>query len=450
MARVFDEYSDDHVCIVGLGYVGLTLAVAMAEVGFKVTGVERRSDIVESLVNGKPHFHEPKLPETLQRMRASGKITICDSIPLDTEASVFVVTVGTPLGSDGRVRLDMVEDAVREVSEVMGEGSLIVMRSTLKLGTTSNVVKPILIDSGKQFDLAFCPERTVEGRALSELRYLPQIVGGVTNSSALRAANMFQFLTPTVVRVSAPETAEMIKMIDNTYRDVMFAFSNEIAATCDSVEVSAVEVIRSAGLGYPRTNLHMPGPVGGPCLSKDPHILFEGLSEESHDMTIARSARALNENQPKMIADLICSLRRDLTCPNSTPKVALMGIAFKGRPATDDLRGTMAAPIFTQIKQRIPNGVFYGYDPMVESADLVEFGLTPCDFISEAFDQADLVVILNNHIDFQNMPLADLILKMKTPSLVYDLWNNFEASDLNITDGRGYAGLGNLAHAIVS
>ena len=143
------------------------------------------------------------------------------------------------------------------------------MRSTVKIGTTRNLVHPVLEASGKRFDLAFCPERTVEGQALEELRWLPQIVGGETLDVTVRAGQLFQFLTPTVVRVSSVETAEMVKLVDNSQRDVHFAYSNEVARVCDVIGISAAEVIQAGKRGYPRTNLPMPGPVGGPCLEKD-------------------------------------------------------------------------------------------------------------------------------------------------------------------------------------
>lgn len=449
MARVPANFPDRTVCIVGLGYVGLTLAVAMAQVGFRVVGVERRPEVAAELLEGRPHFYEPKLPEALRRLVQAGDLTIHDTIPPEERPSVYVVTVGTPLGDDGHVRLDMVTDAAQAVAEHSADNALVVMRSTLRLGTTRNIVAPILAASGKSFELAFCPERTLEGEALSELRYLPQIVGGMCHGAALRAATMFQFLTPTVVRVSEPETAELIKMIDNTHRDISFAFSNEIARACDAAGVSAVDVIRAGKLGYPRTNLYMPGPVGGPCLSKDPHILAEGLRKFGVDVEIALAARHLNERQPFEIAALLAQLVRGFDGFTTAPKISLLGLAFKGRPATDDLRGTMATPIFAAVRERFPDAAFHGYDAMVSTEAIREFGVQPCASLDEAFADASLVLVLNNHVAFENMPLADLATTMRHPGLVYDLWNNFSASDLQLPVGVGYAGLGNLAQAIL-
>ena len=442
-------FSDRTVCVIGLGYVGLTLAVTMAELGFRVLGVERNDILVSDLSKGRPHFYEPRLPEALTRLLNSGILSVHSSIPTDEFPTVYIVTVGTPLDETGKIRLDMVGDAVQSVESHSPGGALVIMRSTLKLGTTRNIVLRILSSNGKHFDLAFCPERTVEGQAMSELRLLPQIIGAINHSSALRAATLFQFVTPTVVRVGEPETAEMIKMIDNTHRDISFAFSNEIAHVCDAAGVSAVDVIRSGKLGYPRTNLYMPGPVGGPCLSKDSYILSEGLKQFGVDVEIAMVSRRINERQPDSIADLIFELTNKFVNFPSDPKISLLGLAFKGKPATDDLRGSTSKPIYLALKDRFPNAVFNAYDPIVSVDAIRSFGVFPLTSLAAAFDNASLVFILNNHSVFEDMPLADLVNTMARPSLVYDLWNNFSAIDLQLPPGVGYAGLGNLVQSIL-
>lgn len=224
-----EGFRDRKVCVLGLGYVGLTLAVVMADVGFHVLGVEIRDTVLDSLAHGKAHFHEPGLEERLQRVIRTGHFRCVREIPADWDGSVFIITVGTPLGTNGRARLDMIENVSREVALNLKDGDMVIMRSTVKLGTTRKIVTPILNGPNRQYDFAFCPERTLEGKALVELRQLPQIVGGMTRGAAVRASQLFQFITPTVVRVSDVETAEMIKLIDNAQRDVAFAYANEVA-----------------------------------------------------------------------------------------------------------------------------------------------------------------------------------------------------------------------------
>ncbi|ALG74322.1 UDP-glucose 6-dehydrogenase [Azospirillum thiophilum] len=435
-------FPDRNVCVLGLGYVGLTLAVAMADAGFQVHGVEVRQDVLEQLGRGNPHFHEPGLTEKLRHVTARGRFTFSRSHDGCDKASVFIITVGTPLGKDGRVRTDMIEAATRQVAACLNDGDLVILRSTVKLGTTRNVVAPILRSTGKRFDIAFCPERTLEGQALLELNQLPQIIGAESMDVATRAAQIFGFLTPTTVKVSTLETAELIKLVDNTYRDVTFAFSNEIAKLCNAMEISAVEVARAGKLGYPRTNLPLPGPVGGPCLEKDPHILIEAAREAGVEMAITAAGRRVNESQPAEVADFLGKLAQSMQGFPQVPTISLMGLAFKGRPATDDLRGTMARPVLEELRRRFPTARLRGFDAVVRPDDIRSFGLEPAANMSDAVSGANLAVILNNHPVFTSMPLPDLAERMDRPGVIYDFWNNFNSRDVDLPDGTAYVALG--------
>ena len=445
---VTDNFKDRSVCVLGLGYVGLTLGVAMADAGFHVFGVEIRDQVLDKLSDCEPHFHEPGLREKLRRVIRSGHFRFGKHIPEGIDSTVFIITVGTPLGSNGRTRVEIVEGVSREVASRLKSGDLVIMRSTVKLGTTRRIVAPLLDGAGVDYDLAFCPERTLEGHALVELRQLPQLVGGFTYSATVRASQIFQFLTPTVVRVSDLETAEMIKLIDNAQRDVAFAYANEVALSCDAVGISAAEVIRAGKLGYPRTNLPMPGPVGGPCLEKDSHILAEGLRELGVEPAITLTSRRLNEQQPEMVAKHLATTMAKAGAPPS-PVIALLGIAFKGQPATDDLRGTMARPILTALRAHFPQAHYRGYDAVVSGEDIRDFGVTPCGSVAEALRGAHLGLILNNHPTFGAMPIDDLAAGMARPGLIYDFWNFFSAPDLHFPDGVGYMALGSHGRGIL-
>lgn len=446
---VHENYKDKYVCVLGMGYVGLTLAAIMADAGFKVLGVEIRDDVLSKLRRGKSHFHEPGLPELIQRLVKKRSIKFVKHIPREHKASVYIITVGTPLNPSGQVRLDMVENVGREVASHLKANDMVILRSTVKVGTTRNVIFPILKKRGLPFDLAFCPERTLEGQALGELRQLPQIVGGVTDRSTVRASQLFQFLTPTVVRVSDLETAETIKLIDNASRDVSFAYANEVAAICDKVGISASEVLRAGKLGYSRTNLPMPGLVGGPCLEKDPYILAEALEDGGYTPILTVSARKINERQPKDVAAYLHSLALKLKGFSRKPTIAFLGIAFKGRPATDDLRGTMTRHVFTALKKFFPNAVYKGYDAVVPRTEIKKFGLIPCGSLTQTFKKADLVLITNNHPCFSSMPVERLADSMNRPGLVYDFWNSFSASSLRMPAGTGYIALGSHGKALL-
>ena len=442
MAFVPENFKDKSVCIMGMGYVGLTLATVMADVGFKVIGIEIRDDILAGLKEAKPHFYEPGLLEHLERLVKEEKICFYKRIPNKCKASVYIIAVGTPLGPNCKARMDMIESVSCEVSNHLKNGDIVIMRSTVKIGTTRKLVKPILDKMGLAYDLAFCPERTLEGAALIELRNLPQIVGGLDSKSFVRAAQIFQFIASTIVRVNDLETAEMIKLVNNAQRDVSFAYANEIARICDAVGISASEVIRAGNLGYPRTNLPMPGLVGGPCLEKDSYVLIEGLKELGLEPEITAIARHINKRQPEEVVSFLKKITRDIKDFPKDPVISLMGIAFKGNPPTDDLRGTMARPVLSLLREHFSSASFRGYDNFVSPEKLAEFGLDPCASIEKAMTGAHLVFIVNNSAEFSSMPIEKLANYMARPGLIYDFWNNFNARDLHLPKGIGYMSLG--------
>ncbi|MEO7083891.1 MAG: nucleotide sugar dehydrogenase [Gemmatimonadaceae bacterium] len=435
-----DVIADRSVCVLGLGYVGLTLAVAMADADFRVLGVETRGDVIDRLCRGESTIHEPGLADEMNSAVARGALQFAKCVPDGWTGTVFIITVGTPIDAARKSRIDIVERVTREVSARLKPNDLVIMRSTVKLGTTRSIVVPILDRAEVPYDLAFCPERTLEGNALEELRRLPQIVGAIDQRGAARAAAVFQSLTPTVVRVSDVETAEMIKLVDNAQRDVAFAYANEVARACDALGISAIEVIDAGKLGYPRTNLPRPGPVGGPCLEKDSYILAEGLRELGIEPEITMAARALNERQPREVVGHIANVMRRDGIPSTT--IALLGIAFKGEPETDDVRGTMAIPILRELREHFPGAHYRGFDVAVKPDDIRSLGLSPCETVEDAMSGANLVVIANNHPFFAGISLSDLATRMSRPGLIYDFWNTFRAADLHLPDRIGFMALG--------
>ena len=434
-ARILDQ----NVCILGLGYVGLTLGVAMADAGFRIHGIERRQEVCDLLGQGKAHFWEPRLDDKLKRVIDNGRFTFSNDVDPDFPATVYILTVGTPLGEDGQAFMGAVERASREVSSIMLPGSLVILRSTVKLGTARNVVAPILAERGGPYELAVCPERTLEGRALTELNELPQIIGSDDADTRQRCVQMFGALTPTTIALSSFEAAELTKLVDNTYRDVMFAFANEIAHLCGHAGLSAHEIISAGRLGYPRTNVALPGPVGGPCLEKDPHILVESARSFGVEMNITAASRLVNERQPSATAALI----REASSATQTPRIALCGLAFKGVPPTDDLRGTMAKPVLDALLKVFPGADVVGFDAVV-TADAAQeyFGIVTAPTLGEACANADVVVFANNHPMFQALDLPALAATLAPGAVIYDYWNMHNAESDAMPTGIRYLSLG--------
>jgi UDP-N-acetyl-D-mannosaminuronic acid dehydrogenase len=414
------------VGIVGLGYVGLTLATVLAEAGNSVIGIEKRKDLVDLTNEGVPHFTETGLPDALAGVTKSQKLVAAEKFDDSFTCSTYIITVGTPLAPDGVARVDMIEAAARDIAANMRDGALVILRSTVKIGTTRDVVSPILAASGKKFDIAMCPERTLEGKALQELRELPQIVGADDQAVADRAAAVFRRLTSSIVLVSGIETAEIIKLVSNTFRDVQFAFANEVARVCDAFGVSALEVISAGKLGYNRTNIPLPGLVGGPCLEKDPHILMESARTRGISLEITGAGRLVNERQPQETVDFISSEieRRELAGPL---KINILGMAFKGQPETSDLRGSMSIKVLDALKKAHPDAQIGVYDPITPQEVLAaEF---PDEQVfsrfGDAVSGASVVVVANNHPSLGTISPRTINEFMSPDGFVYDYWNHF-------------------------
>jgi len=344
----------------------------------------------------------------------------------DTVCDTYIITVGTPLSSTGFVRTDMIEAASREVAANMHDGALVILRSTVMVGATRDVVSPILAASGKHFDIAMCPERTLEGEALHELRDLPQIVGADDPAVGDRAAAVFRQLTNSIVQVSSPEAAEIIKLVDNTYRDVHFAFANEVARLCDAFEVNAHEVISSGKLGYKRTDVPLPGLVGGPCLEKDPHILLQSARSRGIDLELTFAGRLVNERQPAETVKFISSeiARRNLVSPFA---ICILGMAFKGIPATDDLRGSMSIKVLDALKKAHPDAEIRLFDPVITPEQLAATFPDERTFarLGDAVSGASVVIIANNHPALGRISPRTISEFIAPDGFVFDYWNHF-------------------------
>lgn len=433
------------VAVIGLGYVGLTLATVMAEAGFEVIGVEKRAQIVDLTNQGLPHFSEPGLADAMTRVIRSGSLKASRRIDDTEPCGTYIITVGTPLNDRGKARLDMVEAATREVADAMPDGCLVIVRSTVKIGTTRDVVAPILEASGKTFQIAMCPERTLEGKALQELRKLPQVVGADTQLVRDQASALFRRLTNSIVQVSSLEAAEVLKLVDNTYRDVQFAFANEIARLCEVYGVNASEVIASGKLGYERTNVPLPGLVGGPCLEKDPHIFAQSARSRGITLEITEASRVINERQPIETTSFIVGLMQKRGIP-PTAKIALLGMAFKGVPATDDLRGSMSIRVINALRDAYPAAEIHAFDPVIDVRTLGQrvSDITPSKSLEDAVRKASVVIIANNHPALGEHPPAALLSIMQPGGFIYDYWNHF--SDLSAGSWiNDYFAVGNIS-----
>jgi UDP-N-acetyl-D-mannosaminuronic acid dehydrogenase len=418
---------EQEVVVIGLGYVGLTLSAFMADRGMKVHGIEIRELVLGKLREKSAFFFEPGLDELLGRTISEGSFTFETELLRSNSERIFIITVGTPIDANRKVMSESIIRVAEQVSQVINDGDMVILRSTVMLNTTKNVIQPILEKSGKNFLLAFCPERTLEGAALSELGTLPQIVGGVSDESTRVAVEFFSKITSTVVKVSNSETAELIKLVDNMQRDVKFAIANEIADICNTEQIKATEVISAGKFGYPRTNLPFPGPVGGPCLEKDSYILAESVLSKNISPLIALSARTVNENMIVSIGNYVHGWFEAREPKGHPLKISILGIAFKGIPETNDLRGTPSLKLLSSLRKILPPGTeFLLWDPVVSNIEARNEGHEIEENLETVLLGSNCVILANNHPSISELSLTLISKLCALNVLVYDMWGRHD------------------------
>ncbi|WP_329333131.1 nucleotide sugar dehydrogenase [Streptomyces sp. NBC_00663] len=426
-----------YVAVIGLGYIGLPLAVSLAAGGHRVVGVDTDPGVRAAVRAGTPRFHEPGLPEQLRAL-PPGALTVEEHLP-DAAPDAVVVCVGTAVHADNqRPDLRHLVAAVTEVADRVTDRTLVVVRSTVPVGTCRNTVLPLLRKRVREPLLAFCPERTIQGRAMEELRSLPQIVGGLDERSVLSAGRLMATCATDQVVVSSLEAAEMIKLICNAHTDLIYGFGNEVALLAERLGLDADELIASANLRYPRPDLSRPGFVGGSCLVKDPYLLMHSGHETGHQMPMVAAARAVNESLPGRLVDRVTKALAAAGKDSADTKVLVCGIAYKGRPATDDTRGSAAVQLAQELGPRV--GTLAGHDFTVGRDRIAEIGFRPVN-LTEGLRDADAVIVLTDHPDYGTLRAENLLEQMRPDPVVFDMWGLLQ-NELADLAGLTYLRLG--------
>ncbi len=420
------------VGIIGMGYVGLTLAAGMARKGYEVYGVDVQAPVVESLRNGRPHIFEPGVAEAFSEL-VGKNIFIGSELPRDT-VDAAVICVSTPVDeTTHEPYLKNLAAAAQHVAERCSPDTLVVVRSTVPVGTSRRVVLPVLTGAWGSARLVMAPERTIQGQALRELVELPQVIGGLDDESLELGRAFFSGLAEQIVDVSSLETAEMVKLTNNCHTDVIYSFGNEVAMVSERFGLDPLEVIRATNLDYPRPDIAKPGYVGGGCLSKDPYIMISAAAANGHMPALIRAARELNEALPVHVAHRVVELMRE----TGGTTLAVLGWAYKGMPPTDDMRGTPIAammPVFNKAGIRV-----VGHDPLVRADVIRAYGGLPDD-LAPALRDADAVLVIIDHPSYRALDMAQ-VLPGTNIGFVYDSWRILDAADVRACGVR-YAGLG--------
>ena len=343
-ATIKDVIFNQPLVMIGLGHVGLTLALALADVDFSVSGYDIKDTIRQSLRLKQVHFKEKGMVELLDK-HMGNNLTIIDSLISFATPTTYFITVGTPFNLDNTPDYTYIKQAASMIGTVIKKGDLIILRSTIPLGTTRETVIPIIeresgYSAGKDFDIAFAPERTVEGNAFHELRTLPQIIGGFNEQSKNRTIAIFEKLTASIVSLDTLEEAEVVKLINNTYRETIFSYANQVSLLTRAWGIDTKRVIAAANMGYSRSQVPFPSPgVGGYCLTKDSYLFSASAKKRKVDTKLLSQVRETSSTiLDVMVRDIKEYVREQKLSSPTT--IGVLGFAFKGIPETSDVRGS--------------------------------------------------------------------------------------------------------------
>lgn len=405
------------VCVVGLGYAGLTLAAVLAERGFTVFGYDRDPERVGTIAALQPPFFEAGLAEALERYldHRLHVTTVFEPRPYD----VVIFAVSTPVRPEDRQPdLRFLREAVRDVGREMVGAPLVIIRSTVPAGTTEQLAA-ILREGRPDLPVAYAPERTIQGQALEELKILPQVVGGVDEFSLERAVAFFGKVVRRIVPVSSARTAEFVKLINNAHTDVIYGFGNEVALLAEQLGIDPDEAISAANHEYPRPKLHRPGYVGGSCLTKDPYLL---AASTGYQPQLILSARQLNERIIAYTCERVIARFQTAGVSLAGVSAVVCGIAYKGTPPTDDIRGSQAIEIIRTLGDA--GMLVYGHDPLVSSDKIAAFGAEP---VPDPLHPRGIgaYLFLTDQPAYARLDLHRLLNNMKRPGVLFDAWRLF-------------------------
>jgi UDP-N-acetyl-D-mannosaminuronic acid dehydrogenase len=382
------------ICTFGLGYIGLPTSIMFAKHNIEVVGVDVNQRVIDSLKNGKIYFEEPGLQEALEEVIEKG--TFKASMKPE-KANAFIIAVPTPNQDDHYKSCDLtyVVSAVKSALLYVEKGNVIIIESTIGPRSMDDVVRPLVEEAGfvvgEDIFLVHCPERVLPGQIMHELIYNNRIVGGMTPACTEAGVMVYStFVKGEIIKTNA-KTAEMSKLMENTFRDVNIALANELAKICNELEINALDVISMANK-HPRVNLHTPGPgVGGHCLAIDPHFIVAKAPETAQLINLSRS---INASMPRYVVDNVMKLMNIA----GGKIVTLFGLTYKGN--VEDIRESPAMEIYEMLKDANMFEV-RAFDPHVH-ADWVIGDL------EEAVNGSDLILVLSDHDEFKVIEGSDL------------------------------------------
>ncbi|MCD6356539.1 MAG: nucleotide sugar dehydrogenase [Anaerolineaceae bacterium] len=420
------------LCVLGLGYIGLPTASTFATHGIKVIGVDTNPSIIESLNNGKIHLFEPGLRTLVQAAIRSGNL-IVKSQPQPADA--FIIAVPTPFKEGKQADLSYIQAAAESITQHLKKGNLVILESTSPPRTTVDIVVPLLeksgLTAGKDFFLAYSPERVLPGQILRELIENARVIGGIDEASAQAGKALYSTFVRGEIILTDATTAEMVKLMENTYRDINIAAANEFARIAERFHVDIWEAIKLANR-HPRVEILNPGPgVGGHCISVDPWFFVEAAPDITD---LIHTARKVNDSQPQYVLNF---LQRKIG--NIKGKIiAALGLAYK--PNVDDLRESPAVKIVQLLRDA--GAEVHTFEPFDPSFTFD--GVKPAQSLEEALMNVDCIILLVAHSQLIEIDPSQLIKKISACA-VLDTVNGWDGTSWNKA-GFNYFRLGDGRH----
>jgi UDP-N-acetyl-D-mannosaminuronic acid dehydrogenase len=396
------------ISIVGLGYIGLPTAAVLAVRGHEVVGVDLNAAAVEIVNSGKIHFTEPDLEVIVQAAVARGHLR---AVGVPEPADAFIIAVPTPFKGDHEPDLSYVRAAALSIAPVLRPGNLVILESTSPVGTTAamsawlaearpDLTFPQHAEDEADIDIAYCPERVLPGKIIQELVENDRIIGGLSDHSTRRASDLYGlFVKGSMLRTNA-RTAEMCKLVENSFRDVNIAFANELSVISAEQGIDVWELIQLAN-HHPRVNILQPGPgVGGHCIAVDPWFIVHSSPDNSR---LIRTARQVNDAKPDFVIAEIMVLADRF----KHPRVACLGLSFKAD--VDDLRESPAVGIVERLAEREGIEILV-VEPHINTLPPRLENLKSVSLVNmaQAVQQADILVMLVNHRVFRSLDPAML------------------------------------------
>ncbi|NLD50572.1 MAG: nucleotide sugar dehydrogenase [Clostridiaceae bacterium] len=403
--------SASKICIIGLGYIGLPTAAMFATHGHKIVGVDINGGVVDALNQGKITITEPYLDIMVQAAVTSGNLV---GKVTPESADVFIIAVPTPITEDKKADMSYVIAATEAIVPYLKKDNIVILESTSPVGTVKDIICPILEKTGlvlgEELFVAHSPERVLPGRILIELVDNNRIVGGINEKSAQLVKELYKTFVRGKIFTTDATTAEMCKLMENTYRDVNIALANELAIISEKLGINAWKVIELCNK-HPRVNIHQPGPgVGGHCLAVDPWFIVEKFPETA---SLIEKSRKINDNMPEHVLGRIGEILGDVS---GKKVITILGVTYK--PDIDDIR---ESPIehLVGLLEADGNYEIRIVDPFVHNHKYIKKDLI------NACEGSDLVLLAVNHKDFGNIQFNKVSKVMRTKNIL-DTRNFFD------------------------